>query len=647
MDLTLAQKQAMAEAEARKAMAEAEGGGNPFGWLLDAANPRNQVQRALEVGKDPNAAQADTGYVPSAVPMLDPVNAALNSAVDAIPVIGPGLTKMGNSVDAAFNNALGFPEQTAEDRAGINEADAAEFPVQALAGRVTGTVAPIMAVGGTALGGKLLGMTGNLGQRVAFGAASGGALSGADSLARNGDPAEAIWDALKGAGLGGAAPLAERAIMPILKAMTGVVPRAATVVARGVERDKIDDIIAALEAKGPDAVLADLGPNLTRQAAAIAGLPGEGQTIIRDALMTRHAGTNARIQGTVNDILGEAPIPSRLAAEIQTGKDALAPQYAELFENAAPVNARPLAETFAGLSQFYGIGKRQAAMDKLGGWLTEVDDRGRQFITSDASRLFAMRNELDDLIETEVGTQLGAALTSARQQVDDVLAVSVPGLKDVDAAYQELARQGQAVGQGQQILNSGREALVPDEVSALMASQPASELFVGPSGVPFRVSQGTRAEIERIIGTTANNLTALKGSLKGDGSWNRARLASIFGDEKADDLIRLLDREWSYADNANTVLRNSETAARIAAQGDVAPWVMKEPSMTGLLTKPITMVANAAAKSRSEQVNARIAEALMSRPTPETVDQIIAARNMAIQRALLAPAVPALMATGQ
>lgn len=92
---------------------------------------------------------------------------------------------------------------------------------------------------------------------------------------------------------------------------------------------------------------------------------------------------------------------------------------------------------------------------------------------------------------------------------------------------------------------------------------------IGPSAVPLRLSQGARAEVERIVGNNANDVSALNKLIKGEGDWNRARLATLFGQDKADRLIKVLDNERVFADTANTVTRNSETAARIAAQEEL------------------------------------------------------------------------------
>ena len=82
--------------------------------------------------------------------------------------------------------------------------------------------------------------------------------------------------------------------------------------------------------------------------------------------------------------------------------------------------------------------------------------------------------------------------------------------------------------------------------------------------------EGARAEIERIIGTNANDRVALQLLIKGEGDWNRDRLATLFGKDRADRVISLLDRERAFADTSQLVTRNSESLARREAINDVS-----------------------------------------------------------------------------
>lgn len=156
--------------------------------------------------------QAKAGYEPSMVPWLDPINAFVGSAVEAIPIVGKPLSEFGNQVDAAFARMIEGKPITAEDRAAISQAENEQFPLAAGAGQVVGTVAPIMALGATGLGGRLLGTTGNMLTQAGVGGLSSSAIMGADTLVRGGTPEEAGKNALLAGALGAAAPVAMGAI---------------------------------------------------------------------------------------------------------------------------------------------------------------------------------------------------------------------------------------------------------------------------------------------------------------------------------------------------------------------------------------------------------------------------------------------------
>jgi hypothetical protein len=59
--------------------------------------------------------------------------------------------------------------------------------------------------------------------------------------------------------------------------------------------------------------------------------------------------------------------------------------------------------------------------------------------------LLATRNAIDGMMANEANPQVIRQLTMARQAVDGELGKAVPGIKDVDAKFQELARQSDAL----------------------------------------------------------------------------------------------------------------------------------------------------------------------------------------------------------
>lgn len=581
----------------------------------------------------------------SMIPGGDALNVFADAFGQNIPIVGPLATRAADAVGS--NLAASITGRTPEDELArgqeMRQQNADANPIASGAGAVAGSVGPLMALGTTQLGGQALGMTGPLWQRMLAGGVSGATISGADSLARGESGQEALGQAGVGAGLGASIPLAERAIMPLARMLAGQsVPKPVQSVARNMERDRIDpaQVRQMLDTMGPDAVLSDLGPNLTRQAGAIASLPGEGQSVLRDALVRRQRGANARIQGDINDTLGPSPLPSAVQRDIRAGQQQLGPQYEQALRGASPVDTAPIANTLDSMT----VTARGAVQNHARRIRDMLNVPGTSELSTDPGVLLATRHAIDDMFPTATGNNEIGFLTNIRRQVDEMLAQSVPGIKQVDAQFEELARQNTGIQTGQQVLDSGRTAPRPAEVEAMMTDGAVPQgLFIGPSGEPFRVSQGARAEIDRLVGTTGSNLTALKSALKGDGSWNRDRLVSLFGRERADSLLGILEREQTFQSTYNTVLQNSETAARTAAQKEAAPHQFgnTSTSLADLLLKAPQWAANTAAKGRSEATNAQIAQMLIGRPTSEMVDQMIAAK--ALGRGLIgSSAVPVL-----
>ncbi|TJV42414.1 MAG: hypothetical protein E5Y02_14875 [Mesorhizobium sp.] len=520
----------------------------------------------------------------------------LTSTGEGIPIAGPLIDKGLTAAAAGIGSAIsGEPYSKVQgDMAQMQETSRAAHPVAKTLGNVTGAVAgtlPAMMAAPEAFG------IGAASKPLQYGlsALSGAAINGADSAVRSGgDMKEAVKGGLVGGGLGLAAPILAPLVGRGVKVVAdnlhiGAVARAlgldksaAKVLADAVRQDGVDP--TALSQLGDNGMLMDLGPNMRHTAGAIAATPSEGKAIVRGAIGARDADANWRIRSALNETLGEAPTPSRIIDRANTNQQRLAPEYREALRDAGPVDTLPIARYLETEAQTLR-GEPQRLVQRVRSMLdhqpTPADvARARALgqpapgttLVSDAAELLNTRHAIDDMLETTQGTNAVNALTTARQAVDDELRASVPGIKEVDAKYAELARQKTAVQRGQTVLSSGREAPRPDELAAEVQEGALPQgLQVGPSAVPVRLREGARAEIERIVGTNANDRVALQRLIKGEGDWNRARLSTLFGSDKAQSIINLLDREKLFADTSNIVTRNSETAARLAAREAIDP----------------------------------------------------------------------------
>lgn len=520
------------------------------------------------------------------------------------------------------------------------EAAQAANPALYMGGQVAGSLPSLWIPGAAPVRGA--GLVSN-GLRMGGAGAAVGALYGVgsgDSLSDR--TAGAGQGALIGGGLGAVTPVMGRGLGAAWSGLTGrgAGNGAANLAARAAVADNLgtpQDIANALGGYGPQAMAADLGPNLQRQAAALASTPGDAQAIVRDALTARAQGANGRIINDVNSTLGPARIPSEIEAGIRGGQQALSPEYQAALQGATAVDTRDIALLLD--SQAVNLrGAAQGAVQKVRRMLNVT---GEDVLDPNPGTLLETRKAIDGLLATEADPNAVRALTVARQRVDEILADAAPGIKDVDAKFAELARQREALQTGQQVLDSGRTAPRPTELQAQVdqGAIPQGNM-VGPSAVPMRLREGARAEIERIVGTTSNDVVALQRLLKGEGSWNRDRLATLFGPERADHILQVLQRERAFADTASVVMRNSETAARLAAQSEIQP---QTNGAAGVVQSLLNLKAGDAAArsigwatgtvgdaSRNSR-NAELARLLTAQgpqsPAIQSVADAIAARN--------------------
>jgi hypothetical protein len=600
---------------------------------------------------------------------LNRINAATNATL--APVIDPLLPDSyqkldGGTWDERYEQALAI--QDGKDQAFHNEHPYVDTGLN-VAGGVAGTIPAIMAAPaafGAGGGGLLL--------RSGISAATGGAMGGADAAVRSdGDLEQTGLGFGVGAGLGLIGPSVGKAVGAGARAVmdkyrswnaakiANVNPNAFTFLRRALTDDGLD--AAAVQQRmgdmGPDAMLADLGPNLQKQAGAIAATPGRGQEIVRSALDDRATGANPRINATIDDNFGPARIPSALDAEAAANQQAVDPAYRQAFAQARPYDVGPIASD---LERQINVlrGDPQRALQRVRGML---NIHNSNVLDTNPVTMFNTRQAIDGLLKTEADPKVIAALTDVRQMIDDGLTRAVPQIKEADATFAELARQREAVGRGQQVLDSGRTAPRPQELAQEVQEGALPQgMQVGPSAVPLRLSQGARAEIERIVGTNANDIVAMNRLIKGEGDWNRSRLATLFGPEKADKVFKVLENERIFADTTNTVTRNSESAARIAAQNELGGaggggFGLKESFKAGgvrgaarsLAMDKVEDIAKALLPDGSSAARESLATTLVDRQQ-DNLDKIIralrASENIGRTPALIDPVVKALLLTG-
>lgn len=589
------------------------------------------------------------------------VDNVVRSVARGIPILGGAMDNIAAAGDA-FTQPLfgrGSDAGTYSERYNANLAqeqgrDAAydeQHPIASTVGQITGAVAsmaPVVAAAPAVFGAGeapfLL--------RTGASALTGAGVGGADAAVRSGgDLTETGKGAAIGAAFGAVAPAAGDLIgagvrklsetaqrffanpsNPITGGITPAAMRyAATTISDPAKRQQFFTEIGQL---GDEAMLADVSPEWLGIARAAASRPGQRDAII-DPLLARDAGKNTRLRSDLDASLGEVVEPAAVQAHVNTGQEALRPQYGDAFQRAGAVDTEPLANQLEGASSILRGPAQRAARDVRG----MLNVPGTDVLDPHPGALMQIRQAIDGLLATEQNPQTIQQLTASRNAVDNELARAVPNIKDIDAQYAELARQGEGFQFGGSIFDTGKTAVRPQEMRDAMAAAPLPQgQQIGPSAVPLRIQQGARTEIDRLSGQAANDPAKLQQALKGEGDWPRQNLRTAFGDERADQALNAVDRETRFYRTRGRVESGSDTAMTnrfgdfldAAAKPTTVPL---DASLTGLAGRGLQAVVRAGTKSAAEANAEKFAEQLgrLAVAQGRSRDDILASLQRAVE----------------
>jgi hypothetical protein len=335
--------------------------------------------------------------------------------------------------------------------------------------------------------------------------------------------------------------------------------------------------------------------------------------------------------GDVNRALGPAEDPQTVTNAIRAHRaevDAL--HYPAALDKAPPVETAPILQQLDGMIAGSPVGsmenkalsnlkemmlrkEKQPLLDAEG--YPQYDKLGNERFRevpvseNDASILHKVKGELDNVIEYDapgLGVPAGAlqrqqgALKHLRGELNDALETQVPGYLLANRQSAALARRGQAVELGTQYLGTGKTTASPGRF--------ADEFQRLEPGEQIAFAKGSRGNIERALGTKANDLQALRTELQGEGGWNTAKIAAVHGQDAANDLVGTVDRNLKFRDTHNKVVENSQTEMRRSARESMKPTPASETPMfnpnstlvgigTTALKKGAMTVANALTRS--------------------------------------------------
>ena len=435
---------------------------------------------------------------------------------------------------------------------------------------------------------------------IGAGALTGGLLAGAPSfLEGEGGFQRRISrvppsDVAIGAVLGAAAPVvgqiaggATRAVQNIGRGIPGYGSRASQVAAKGVGRTVAagEDIQAYLRGLGPEGMLADVPGGSQTQAMGLAAQQGTGGTVVSQALRSRAAGSEGRIEDVVTDVAGDpsAAFRQRLALEAErTGT--LGPAY----EAATSYQGR--------LDVSDALGTIDSMLESaVGGTAARLNAYKRMLSTDDgqisAAKLHNIRTQLNDTMSAATRQGRGGVVASLKpllQKIDDELD-QVPNYTATRTGYGNVKEMERQIDFGRAALAPGRSTTSPDELlqsfSALSNAQKDA----------YRT--GAREYVAALMGTARNAPATAWGELMT--GFNDKKLRILFGDAEADRIMQTLRAEKTFSETSGRVNSGSMTTQRRIADEELGP--VRDPD-TGRMPGPISRVKN----TLNETVNAAV-----------------------------------------
>ena len=493
-----------------------------------------------------------------------------------------------------------------------------------------------MASGSTMLARALSGA----GSGAAFGAAQGASdtpdLTNLDSAAKN-----IGTGALVGGTIGASLPIVAGGIGSAYTAAANVIDGGAPGISRAaqspllaaLQADGVGNVQSAASRLGDQGMLADMGPAMLGKAQGATLNSDDARTILTNALQARAAGANARIGSDVDAAFGPAEDPQLVRNSIVDTRSAVDGQnYPPVLANAPPVDTTGVATTVGQLlsNSLPGTMANKALLNVRNMLMDQrevpaLDSEGNPLIGAsgepvttmqpiprdDAGQLHSLKTELDNVINYDapgLGVPAGALsnqqgiLKLIRGQLNGALEDQVPGYAAANSASSALAKRAEAVQLGTSILDSGKTAITPQNLSQQFgAMQPGEQIAL---------AKGARGEIDRVLDTRANDLVAGKNIIKGEGDWNRARLSTVFGAAPTNAVINTMDRESQFANTVNKVVENSQTAQRNASAA-----AMRAPTTSGHpLISPDSTISGVGMTLAKKGISA-VSNALKSDPT--------------------------------
>lgn len=539
---------------------------------------------------------------PATPPNTGDASAAVGAGIiNGVPVAGPAAmwaVEHGLGGVRALQEGVPYAQGLKEVQ-DFTGSTAAAHPYATMAGNALGataTMLPLMATAPAAFGIDAASGAG----AVAAGVGSGAAIGGTDAAVRSGgNPTQTGVGALVGGATGGLGPAVGKVVgyganklMGLAsdltaKSSTGISASTRNLLLDVINQDGPQAVQQQLHELGPQGMLADVGSAVQGRAQGVAVRPGGAELV--QAIKDRAEGANGRIRDAV-DQLGPAEDPQTVTDTIKTVRKAQDDaNYAAVRQNAPPVDVSNVVSLIdRQLGPGGAEGAQKTALQNLRDKLVKapaqpaappqessiLDASGNPVMTPGApaqpaklqdafNNLHNIRQEIDGLIDNSapgLGVEKGAvnrqqgSLVAVRGALDDALKTQVPGMAEADAASAALAKRAEAVQAGVDTLGSGKTTPTPERFIADFNNKSVGEQIAQ--------AKGLLGEVNRLVGTKANDLGAMRTALQGEEGWNTAKMGRVLGEQPTNALLDAVNRETTFGSTYNKVVGNAQTAFR-------------------------------------------------------------------------------------
>lgn len=356
---------------------------------------------------------------------------------------------------------------------------------------------------------------------------------------------------------------------------------------------------------GPNAMLADVSPDMRLVAQNAATRPGVSP-VVADPLRSRDAARNERLTEALNQSFG--PNVDRTVVNDRLGS--LRRQAGSEFDRlaATSTDSMPAFNTLTTIDAIKAspVARNPGVAEALAQIERVLTNQGSGSVGRSAAEFHAARRLADDILDSpSTSGSVRSAVKAIRDELDKNLKTGVSGWPQADARFADIAKRQEAFQNGQTVFNNGREAMRPDEyaryLSGLNTKQKVTE------------GLGARAELDRIVGQSNNDLAALNRTMMLPGDDPSRKMQLLFGADPTRKFYNAKEAENIFAATNNAVNNGSQTAQRQGANqllsagsgtsGAGAPTTM--PEMVMAAKKRIADAINDAKYGRVSEDSAR------------------------------------------